>query len=195
MAKIPKLVADYYARQTGIHKETIMEMRNRILEVIPNATEIIKYSMPTFVHEGNEVAGLLVNKNHIGYYPYSGSVISQFPDIESKYSTSKGALHVPLGKPLSKADIKRLIRARISSCVIVRGEVDMSKYKDKDGEWRAIGLAAPARRALVDAKLYKVSDLRKISLEDIENLHGMGKSAIARLKVVMNGKKIRFRNS
>jgi len=70
----------------------------------------------------------------------------------------------------------------------------MSKFEDNDEEWRAIGLAAPARRALVDAKLYKVSDLRKISLKDLENLHGMGKSAIARIKVVMHGKKITFRN-
>jgi DNA repair protein RadC len=70
----------------------------------------------------------------------------------------------------------------------------MSKYEDDEEEWRAIGLAAPARRALVDAKLYKVSDLRKISLKDLENLHGMGKSAIARIKVVMHGKKITFRN-
>ena len=70
----------------------------------------------------------------------------------------------------------------------------VSKYDDLDEEWLAIGLAAPARRALVDAKLYKVSDLRKISLEDLSNLHGMGKSAIARLKVVMHGKKITFRN-
>jgi DNA repair protein RadC len=68
------------------------------------------------------------------------------------------------------------------------------KSDERDEEWRAIGLAAPARRALVDAKLYKVSDLRKISLEDLTNLHGMGKSAIARLKVVMHGKKITFRN-
>jgi hypothetical protein len=79
-------------------------------------------------------------------------------------------------------------------CKEVRSEFDMSKYEELDKEWRAIGLAAPARKALVDAKLYKVSDLRKISLEDLTNLHGMGKSAIARLKVVMHGKKITFRN-
>ena len=70
----------------------------------------------------------------------------------------------------------------------------MSNYEEIDEEWRAIGLAAPARKALMDAKLYKVSDLRKISLEELTSLHGMGKSAIARLKVVMHGKKITFRN-
>ena len=70
----------------------------------------------------------------------------------------------------------------------------MSNYEEIDEEWRALGLAAPARKALIDAKLYKVSDLRKISLEELTSLHGMGKSAIARLKVVMHGKKITFRN-
>jgi hypothetical protein len=69
---------------------------------------------------------------------------------------------------------------------------DPASYEAFDGEWRKIGLSGPARRALVDAKLYKVSDLRKIKLEKLTSLHGMGKSAVARLKVVMNGKKIKF---
>ncbi len=66
-------------------------------------------------------------------------------------------------------------------------------YELHDQEWQKIGLAAPARRALVDAKLYKVSDLRKITLAELTALHGMGKSAIARIKVIMKAKKISFR--
>jgi hypothetical protein len=69
---------------------------------------------------------------------------------------------------------------------------DPSSYEAFDGEWRKIGLSGPARRALVDAKLYKVSDLRKISLEKLTSLHGMGKSAVARLKVLMKAKKLTF---
>jgi DNA repair protein RadC len=60
-------------------------------------------------------------------------------------------------------------------------------------EWRKIGLSAPSRRALVDAKLYKVSDLRKISRAELNALHGMGKSALARINVIMEAKKISFR--
>ncbi len=71
----------------------------------------------------------------------------------------------------------------------------MSHHREvpKDAEWAKSGLAAPARRALVEAKLYKVSDLRKVSLEEVSTLHGMGKSALARLKVIMEAKKISFR--
>jgi DNA repair protein RadC len=66
--------------------------------------------------------------------------------------------------------------------------------QEPDSEWFNIGLTAPARRALVNAKLYKVSDLRKISLDELIGLHGMGKSSIARIRVIMDAKKIRFRN-
>jgi hypothetical protein len=78
-----------------------------------------------------------------------------------------------------------------SNCDISQSELD--RYEKLDQEWREYKIAAPARRALVDARLYKVSDLRKISQTDLENLHGMGKSAVARLKVLMNAKKIKFR--
>ena len=45
---------------------------------------------------------------------------------------------------------------------------------------------------LVDAKLYRVSDLRKISLAELQGLHGMGKSSVARIRQIMDAKKIKF---
>jgi hypothetical protein len=61
-----------------------------------------------------------------------------------------------------------------------------------ESEWLKIGLSGPARRALVEAKLYKVSDLRKITLAELSQLHGMGKSSISRIQVIMRAKKIAF---
>ena len=84
----------------------------------------------------------------------------------------------------------KVTKKSIQNCDISQAELD--RYESLDREWREYGIAAPARRALVDARLYKVSDLRKISQSDLEELHGMGKSAIARLKVLMNAKKIKF---
>ncbi|MEN9351345.1 MAG: hypothetical protein RL455_286 [Actinomycetota bacterium] len=72
-------------------------------------------------------------------------------------------------------------------------QAELDRYERLDQEWREYGIAAPARRALVDAKLYKVSDLRKIKQTDLEQIPGLGKSVIARLKVLMNAKKIEFR--
>lgn len=108
----PPAVAAYYAPLTDPHRDTILTMRDRILDVVPDADEVIKYSMPTFVVDGIPVCGLLANKKHIGYYPYSGSVLPQFPDLLEKYGGTKGALHVPLGTPLPKSTVRKLIRAR-----------------------------------------------------------------------------------
>ena len=67
------------------------------------------------------------------------------------------------------------------------------KHDPLELEWYRLGLSGPARRALVNAKLYKVSDLRKISLDEMIGLHGMGKSSVARIRVIMDAKKIKFR--
>ncbi|NBR65352.1 MAG: hypothetical protein EBS85_04780 [Micrococcales bacterium] len=64
-----------------------------------------------------------------------------------------------------------------------------------ESEWFKIGLTAPARKALVEARLYKVSDLRKISLTELQALPGVAKSSIARIKVIMDAKKISFRKN
>jgi len=72
-------------------------------------------------------------------------------------------------------------------------QAELDRYERLDQEWREYEIAGPARRALVDARLYKVSDLRKISQSDLEQLPGLGKSVIARLKDLMDAKKIKFR--
>ena len=69
-------------------------------------------------------------------------------------------------------------------CAVTRGEVDLSKYEKVDGVWRDLRIAAPARRALVDAKILKIDDLKKWTDQELLNLHGMGPSAIKILKKV-----------
>lgn len=63
-------------------------------------------------------------------------------------------------------------------CAVTSGEVDITKYENLDRAWRTLGLAAPARRALVDANLHEVRDLQKIKLSELAQLHGMGPKAI-----------------
>ena len=71
--------------------------------------------------------------------------------------------------------------------------IDHTDYDKVDGAWKEIGLAAPARRALVDAKLLQVSDLRKVSLDKLRALHGMGPNAIRILVSEMKKRDISLR--
>lgn len=81
-----------------------------------------------------------------------------------------------------------------AQCAVTRGEVDLDAYAEVDGEWRAIGLAAPARRALIDDGLYVISDLRKVSLAALKELHGMGPNAIRIIVAEMKKADISFRS-
>ena len=98
-----------------------------------------------------------------------------------------------------QGEAKRAAAARkaekaAARCPVTRGEVDLDAYAEVDGEWVAIGLAAPARRALIDEGLYKVTDLRKVSLAALKELHGMGPNAIRILVAEMKKQDISFRN-
>lgn len=66
-------------------------------------------------------------------------------------------------------------------------------YFEHDGNWRAIGLAAPARRAPIDEGFYQLSDLRKVSLAAIKDLHGMGPNAMRILLAEMKKQDLSFR--
>lgn len=174
------------------HRHTMLAMRKSILEIIPQAEEVVSYGMPAFEFNGNIVAGILHAKNHVGYYPFSGSVLRLFPKELKNFSHTKSAIHVPVDKPLSKTLIKKLIRARISQCPVKTGKIDTSKYSKLDGYWKSLGIAAPARRGLVDNNVLKLSDLKKWAESDFMKIHAMGPKASAIVKREMRRKKISF---
>ena len=79
----------------------------------------------------------------------------------------------------------QFVSRHTSRCPVTKGEVDLESYAKRDGEWRKIGLAAPARRALVDAGLTELIHLKKFKREQIDALHGMGPSALKTLDAAM----------
>jgi uncharacterized protein YdhG (YjbR/CyaY superfamily) len=190
---IPANVRKFYQTARSPHKETMIEMRKRILELVPQAEEVVSYGMPAFKVNGNIVAGLLENNKHVGYYPFSGSILHLFEKELAKYSHTKSAIHVPLDKPLSKSLISKLIKARISQCPVKQGKVDLEKYKNLDSHWRELGIAAPARRGLIDNKIYKLTDLKKWSEIDFMKIHAIGISAAKIIKAEMKRKKVKFK--
>ena len=72
-------------------------------------------------------------------------------------------------------------------------DVDLDYYASVDQVWRELGLAGPARRALIDDGLFKLSDLRKTSLAAVKELHGMGPNAIRILTTEMKKADLSFR--
>ena len=192
---IPADVKRKYSAAPPAHRKVMQDIRRSILEIVPQAEEVVSYGMPAFKYQGNIVAGILNNKDYVGYYPFSGSVLSVLKNDLGKYSQTKSALHIPIDKGISKSLLKKLIQVRISQCPVKSGKVDLSKYEKLDRNWRELGLAAPARRGLVDAKILKLADLKKITESDFLKIHAIGPSAKNIIKSEMKKKKISFAKS
>ena len=92
-------------------QEPLKQMRQAIHEAAPDATEAIKYGMPTFVLQGNLVH-FAANKHHIGFYP-SPSGITHFEKELASYATSKGAIQFPYNKKLPLSLVKKITAFRV----------------------------------------------------------------------------------
>ena len=100
---------------------------------------------------------------------------------------------------MEAAEIRRAAAARREEkkmrniIPVSNDDVDLDYYATVDQAWVEIGLAAPARRALIDDGLFKLSDLRKTSLAAVKELHGMGPNAIRILISEMKKADLSFR--
>jgi len=94
-------------------RSTLQTLRRTILEIIPDAEQVISYRVPAFRVRGKTVAGFAAFQNHLSYLPFSGSVLSQLADELEGYTMRKSALHFAVDRPLPKALVEKLIAARL----------------------------------------------------------------------------------
>jgi uncharacterized protein YdhG (YjbR/CyaY superfamily) len=95
------------------HRATLESLRGTILEIIPEAEEVISYGFPGYRLNGKIICGFDAFKNHCSFFPHSSLVIPELKKELVNYKTSKGALQFPVDKPLPKALVRKLIRTRM----------------------------------------------------------------------------------
>ncbi len=103
----------YFAAVEEPKRSTLEEMRQRILEVIPDAEQTISYNMPAFKIDGKVIAGLAAFKHHLSYLPHSGTVFPELAGELRRYRYTKGSLHFGIDEPLPQPLIRKLIETRI----------------------------------------------------------------------------------
>jgi uncharacterized protein YdhG (YjbR/CyaY superfamily) len=87
----------------------LKQLRKIIKAAVPKAEEGISYRMPAFKLQGKSFVGFAGYKQHIGFYPMSGSFLAKFKKELGNYKTSKGAIQFPLDKPLPVSLLKFVV--------------------------------------------------------------------------------------
>ena len=93
---------------------TLQALRRTILEIVPDAEQVISYRVPAFRVQGKIVAGFAAFKDHLSYLPFSGSVLAQLADELKGYTMTKSSLHFPVDRSLPKSVVRNLIAVRLA---------------------------------------------------------------------------------
>ena len=106
-----KSVDDYIRAFPGETQLRLNKVRALIKKIVPDATEVIRYGIPTFRYHGNLVhyAGY---KHHIGFYP-GASGIKAFAKELKGYKHAKGSVQFPLNQPLPSDLIRKIVEFRL----------------------------------------------------------------------------------
>jgi uncharacterized protein YdhG (YjbR/CyaY superfamily) len=192
------------------------KLLNRIRKVIakaaPKATETFKYAMPTFDYYGNLVH-FAAYKNHIGFYP-APSGLKAFQEEINAYPNSKGVVQFPLNKALPEALITKIVKFRYNENKAKANLKQVKKtcanghefYKSSHCPICPVcaaqnkvligfmeGLSAPAQRALINHKISSLKILTTFTEKEVLNLHGIGKTAITKLKEALKKANLKFK--
>ncbi|MEN9649762.1 MAG: hypothetical protein RL094_729 [Candidatus Parcubacteria bacterium] len=156
----------------------LKKVRATIAKAAPQAEEAIAYGIPTFKLYGNLVhfAGY---DHHIGFYPASAGV-SHFKKETAKYPTSRGTIQFPLTTPIPFALITKITKFRVQQNLDKAGALFPK-------------ISAPATRALASANIKTLKDLSKWTESKLLTLHGIGPSALPKLRAALKAKGISFK--
>lgn len=112
----PKTVDDYFNAQPEKTKKALIELKKCILKIIPNATELFNYNIPSYslVEGGKREQQIMIAgyKKHVGLYPHP-TTMEKFESELSEFKRGKGSVQFPLDKPLPKDLIVRMIKYRM----------------------------------------------------------------------------------
>jgi uncharacterized protein YdhG (YjbR/CyaY superfamily) len=111
------VIDDYLKKIEPTNRAALERIREIAKQVVPDATEILSYGMPTMQYKGKSFLGFDAHTNHIGIYPYGGEEIEFFKDKLKDFELSKGAIRVHIDHPIPSPLLKKIIKHRIKRIV------------------------------------------------------------------------------
>lgn len=105
-------ISAYIASFPNDTQALLEQVRETIQNVAPDATEAIKYDIPTFVLNGKNLVHFAAYKNHIGFYATPNGH-EAFKEELSKYKQGKGSAQFPINQPMPLDLISRIVKFRV----------------------------------------------------------------------------------
>lgn len=107
-------VDDYIASlPLGAERSELTRLHRLVVARIRNVGQATSYGMPCYTYRGVPLAAIVIRKNHIAWYPYSGKVLPHLDKELTGYSRSPGTLRFTAATSLPDGLVAQLIDLRI----------------------------------------------------------------------------------
>lgn len=122
-AEILRVIEQFEPAQARVLKQ----VRNTLLNLLPDAVEDLSWGMPTVRIDGDIVTSYLGFTEHNSFFP-GPEVVSAIAATHSELNTTKGTIHFDRLNPPPKSLITAIVRERI--------RVLNAQYPKKSGEFK-----------------------------------------------------------
>ena len=106
-------VEDYLADLPTDQREALESLRRAVRLVVPEATEVISYGVPTFRTRVG-IVGYGAFADHCSLFVMSTRVVSALSHELAGYRTAKGTVRFDASEPLPESLVVRIVRARLA---------------------------------------------------------------------------------
>jgi uncharacterized protein YdhG (YjbR/CyaY superfamily) len=107
-------IDDYLAGVSEPNRSALENLRQTIRAIVPDATEVISYQIPTFRYQGRMLVGFAATQNGFTFHVMSTRVLSAHAADVKEYAKGKGSIRSTADKPLPHALVSQLVKARIA---------------------------------------------------------------------------------
>lgn len=109
---MPTEISTYISKQEPKQQEVLIQTRNLIKTLLPDAEERMSYGAPSFRLNGKSIL-YAAFKTHLGLYP-EPEIISHFKKELAKYETAKGTIKFSLDEPIPLDLITKIVKYKYS---------------------------------------------------------------------------------
>ena len=110
----PPEIDKYLSGLPEAMRTALQHLREMIRTAAPEADEAISYSLPAFKYRGHPLVSYGAATNHCSFYVMSPAVMEAMKNDLDALDTSKGTIRFSPSKPLPKALVTKLVKARIA---------------------------------------------------------------------------------
>jgi uncharacterized protein YdhG (YjbR/CyaY superfamily) len=105
-----KTVEEYIEAAPEVARKLLREMRAILKEVVPDATEAVKWGSPVF-EEKRILFAYAAYQTHLNFMP-TGPSLEPFIEELAEFKTGKGTIQFPYDQPLPKKLIQKIAAYR-----------------------------------------------------------------------------------